>query len=269
MSVLSIDRLFKPKHRRTVVTGGGSGIGRAVALALAETGGDVFVMGRRMERLQATADLARGLPGSITPITCDIRDRATVDAAFDAVEKGGCAPALVHAAAEVYPCPAEQLTVEIFTDAIASQLTGAFNVVQRWALALLAAKTEGVAIAYSSALCARETPGISHSSGSKAGVESMLRSMAAEWADAGIRLNVIGPGMFPIPGVHHEANWVGERAAFVTQRVPLGRAGTTDEIVGPSLFMLSPAAGYMTGELVIVDGGLKLVAYPVQRIHHR
>jgi NAD(P)-dependent dehydrogenase (short-subunit alcohol dehydrogenase family) len=267
MSQPLLSRLFEPIHQRTIVTGGGSGIGRAVALALADLGGEVFVMGRRLERLAETAALARS--GRITPIACDIRDRATVDAAFDQVERGGVAPALVHAAAEVYPCPAEQLTVEVFTAAIASQLTGTFNVLQRWGLALLAAGRHGNAIAYSSALCARETPGISHSSASKAGVESMFRSIAAEWADAGIRLNVIGPGMFPIPGVHHEANWVGERAAFVDERVPLGRPGNLDEIVGPTLFMLSPAAGYMTGEVMIVDGGLRLVDFPVPRVRHR
>src|SRR4051812_19655974 len=123
-----LSRLFLPIHARTVVTGGGSGVGRAVALALAELGGGGFVMGRRLDRLEQTAAQAAGFAGTITPIACDIRERATVDEAFDRVERSGVAQALVHAAAEVYPCPAEKLTVEIFSEAIASQLIGTFNV---------------------------------------------------------------------------------------------------------------------------------------------
>src|SRR5438132_9793972 len=94
--------MFTPCHERTVITGGGSGIGRALALALAELGGTVYVMGRRRGRLEETASLRRGQDGRIVPVVCDIRDWTSVDAAFRQVESdGGPAPALAHAASEV------------------------------------------------------------------------------------------------------------------------------------------------------------------------
>lgn len=254
---------FQPLYDRTVVTGGGSGIGRAVALALAEAGGTVFVLGRRLEKLEETAALGAG-PGRIVPIRCDVRDAASVDAAFARIEQDGPAPALVHGASEVDHMLAESITPEIFEAAVATILTGTFNVLQRWAKPLRETRRQGVAISYSSASCGRESPGIAHSSASKAGTEALVRTIASEWGRFGIRLNVIGPGLFPIADTHHAAYWDNE-GRHVIDRIPLGRAGRVDEIVGPTLFMLSRSAGYMTGEVVIVDGGFKLIQWHTAR----
>ena len=261
MSDALLNRLYAPCHSRAVVTGGGSGIGRAVALGLAQLGVDVYVMGRRHERLEETRSLGTGAPGRIVPIRCDIREPDTVSAAFDRVEAEEPAPILVHAAAEVGPMPAERLTPEMFRETISSQLNGTFNIVHRWSQPLIAGGHAGVALAYSSALCGRETPLLAHSSASKAGVESMIRTMASEWGRFNLRLNVIGPGLFPIEGVHHEAIYEGPAGKRVLGNIPLARAGTIDEIAGPSLFMLSRSASYVTGEVFIVDGGLKLLKF--------
>ncbi len=255
--------VFAPCHDRAVVTGGGSGIGRGVALALAEAGCTVYVLGRRIEKLQETAAL-KGEAGAIVPIGCDIRDWAAVDAAFTRIEAGGAAPALVHAASDVTHMLFEQITPEIFEAAVSTILTGTFHVIQRWGQPLRAGGLPGVAISFSSASCQRESPAIAHSSASKAGVEALTRTVASEWGRFGLRLNVIAPGLFPLSDTHHADYWENE-GKRIFERIPLARAGAIEEIVGPTLFMLSRAAAYMTGEIVTVDGGYKLIQWGTAR----
>jgi NAD(P)-dependent dehydrogenase (short-subunit alcohol dehydrogenase family) len=256
-------RYFSPCHERTIVTGGGTGIGREVALALAEAGGTVYVMGRRAHKLQETA-AAKSEAGRIIPVVCDIRDWGSVDRAFSEVEREGPAPAVVHAASDVTHMLAEQITSEIFQAAAATILTGSFHVIQRWGQALRAARLEGVAISYSSATCGRESPAIAHSSATKAGLEALTRTVASEWGRFGLRLNVIAPGLFLLPDTHHADYWqnAGKR---VFSHIPLGRSGEVDEIVGPTLFMLSRSARYITGQVVVVDGGFQLLQWRTAR----
>jgi citronellol/citronellal dehydrogenase len=187
-----------------------------------------------------------------------------VVAAFDEVERDGPAPALVHAASDVKHMLAEQITSEIFQAAAATILTGSFHVIQRWGQPLRSAGLEGVAISYSSASCSRESPAIAHSSATKAGLEALTRTIASEWGRFGLRLNVIGPGLFPLADTHHAGYWENE-GKRVFSNIPLGRAGEVDEIVGPTLFLLSRSARYMTGEIVIVDGGYKLLQWRTAR----
>lgn len=254
---------FEPCHDRVVITGGGSGIGRGVALALAQAGCTVHVLGRRREKLEETAAL-KGEAGRIIPVPCDIREWSEVDSAFAAVEAEGPAPALVHAASDVTHMLFEQISPDIFAAAVSTILTGTFHVVQRWGQPLRAAGREGVAITFSSASCQRESPAIAHSSASKAGVEALTRTVASEWGRFGLRLNVIAPGLFPLGDTHHADYWENE-GKRIFERIPLSRAGRLDEIVGPTLFMLSRAAAYMTGEVVTVDGGYKLIQWGTAR----
>ena len=251
------DAFFEPIYRRTLVTGGGSGIGRAVTRALTERGFDVWVLGRRRKMLEETAELCREHPGQVFALPCDIQDRAAIDAAFAKASEGGPVQSLVHAAAEVRPCAAERLNTEIFTAVVNSQLVGAFNVIQSWSRALIRAKAEGAMLCYTSAPGGRETPGLSHSSATKAGTEGLIRTWAVELGRFGQRFNAIAPGLFPMDTT------LMDREAFFDidmfqRNVPLGRFGVPDEIVAPSLFMLSKGAAYMTGSIVHVDGGLRL-----------
>lgn len=259
-----LEQYFAPAHERTVVTGGGSGIGRGVALALARAGGTVYVLGRRLEKLEETAALHRGPEGTIVPIACDVRDWSAVCTAFDRVESEGGAPALVHAASDVEHMLAEQITPEIFAAASATILGGTFHVLQRWAQPLRATRQGGVAISFSSATCSRESPAIAHSSCTKAGVEALSRTVASEWGRFNLRINVIAPGLFPLSDTHHADYWQNE-GKRIFQRIPLGRAGSIDEIVGPTLFLLSRAAQYITGTILTVDGGYRLIQWGTAR----
>lgn len=259
-----LDPYFVPAHDRVVITGGGSGIGRGVALALARAGLTVYVLGRRLEKLQQTAALHQGSNGRIVPIGCDIRDWPAVCAAFDKIEAEGAAPALVHAASDVKHMLAEQITPEVFEAAVSSILRGTFHVVQRWAQPLRESRQGGVAISFSSATCSRESPAIAHSSSTKAGVEALTRTLASEWGRFNLRLNVIAPGFFPLSDTHHTDYWQNE-GKRVFQRIPLGRPGSIEEIVGPTLFLLSRSARYITGTVLTVDGGFRLVQWSTAR----
>lgn len=263
MSLIPNSRYFEICHQRTVVTGGGSGIGRGVALAIAEAGGTVYVMGRRIEQLEQTVAM-KGEAGIIIPVPCDIRDYESVDRAFNQVEEEGAAQALVHAASDVTHMLAEQITPEIFQGAVSTILTGSFHVIQRWGQPLRAQNLEGIALSYSSATCSRESPCIAHSSASKAGLEALTRTIASEWGRFNIRLNVIAPGLFPLSDTHHASYWENE-GRRIFEKIPLNRSGSIEEIVGPTLFMLSRGARYMTGEIVIVDGGYHLIQWGTAR----
>lgn len=245
-------------HDRVAVTGGGSGIGRTVAVTLAQAGAKVYTLGRRLKALEQTAALAVSAPGRVVPIAADVRDAGQVGEAFAQIEAdGGPAGGLVHAAASPEYRPAREITAQQFRDVVDSTLTGAFNVIQRWAVALLDAGQPGSAVAYTSAIAHRGTPGAAHSSAGKAGIEGMVRTMAREWGPSGIRLNVVGPGFVPVERT--SAMWEQpETTAGVIDHVALGRLGEVDEAAGPAIFLLSRAAGYITGEIVVADGGFRL-----------
>lgn len=251
------DSLFDPAYRKTLVTGGGSGIGRAVTRALTERGVDVWILGRRQAMLDETVELCRANPGAVFTVSCDIQDREAVDAAIAKASEDGPVQSLVHAAAEVRPCAAERLNTEIFTAVVNSQLIGAFNVIQAWSRALIRAKAAGAMLCYTSAPGGRETPGLSHSSATKAGTEGLIRTWAVELGPHGQRFNAIAPGLFPMDTTLMDREEFFDVDMF-KRNVPLGRFGVPDEIVAPTLFLLSRGAAYMTGSIVHVDGGLRL-----------
>ncbi len=143
--------------------------------------------------------LAAGAPGELVPLPCDLSDRAAVDALFAAIEAdGGPVPALAHCAASVNYQPADEITFESFQAVVSTTLFTAFNTVHRWGLGLLAAGSPGCAVTLTSTVAHRGTPGVAHSSAGKAGIEGFVRSIAREWGPRGIRVNCVGPGVFPV-----------------------------------------------------------------------
>lgn len=250
---------------RVLVTGGGSGIGRHVALTLASLGARTYVLGRRAEALEETARLAGESGGSVVPISADARDPDSLARAFAAVEEdGGPVGALVHGAASVEYCPARDLEPAAFREVIDSILLGTFNTIHRWAAPLLDEGLPGVGLALTSCIAARGTPGAAHSSAAKAGVEAMVRTIAREWGPAGVRLNAVGPGFFPVERT--QAMWDDpEVCAPIQDLIALGRPGTLDEITGPIVFLLTEAATYFTGEVLVPDGGFHLTPHVLPR----
>jgi NAD(P)-dependent dehydrogenase (short-subunit alcohol dehydrogenase family) len=251
-------------HDRVVVTGGGSGIGRAMALELAGLGRTVYVMGRREEKLLETAKLGADLPGRIVAQRCDATDPDQVAAAFAVVENDGLATGLVHAAAQVSLGLARDIDPREFQRTVESTLCTTFNVLQRWGVALIDAGRSGAAVAFTSATATGGIPGISHSSAGKAGVVSLARALGREWGPYDVRVNCIGPGAFPIAKSEEMfgADVVSQRMAEV---IALGRYGQMPEIIGPTMFLLSAAASYITGQHLVVDGGQTLLEWIVPK----
>ena len=241
-------------HDRMVVTGAGSGIGRALALELADSGVMAYILGRRLDALEETVSLAKGSAGQLIPISCDLTKAEDVDATFTRIEQeeGGPIRALAHCAASVRYEPATEITFETFKAVVGTTLFTAFNALNRWAQALLAADLDGVAVALTSNVAHRGTPGVAHSSAGKSGIEGYVRSVAREWGPSGIRINVVGPGIFPVE--KSKDMW----DKMSAEHIPVQRFGELSEIVGPIIFMLSEAAGYISGEILRVDGGARL-----------
>ncbi len=247
---------LQPAHGRALVTGGGSGLGRAVALALAQAGVDVTVMGRREEPLLETVGLAGGLPGPVHAEPGSVRDEDDLDRVFTAAEaRGGPVPLLVHAAAGAFLARAEKISPNGFRSVVDVGLAGAFMTLRRWATALIEAGQGGVAVNVGSALGSREVPGAAHSSAAKAGLEALTRSLAVEWGRYGLRINVVAPGAVSTEGAD-EGMWSDSAVRTRVQgAIPMARFGTQDEIVAATAFLLSRQASYVTGATLVVDGG--------------
>jgi NAD(P)-dependent dehydrogenase (short-subunit alcohol dehydrogenase family) len=194
-------------------------------------------------------------------VPCDVTVPERVERAFATVEAdGGPAQALVHGAASVEYRRARDLTPETFRTVIESILLGGFNTIHRWGSALLDAGLPGAAVAVTSCIAARGTPNVAHSSAGKAGLEALVRTLAREWGPAGLRLNAVGPGFFPVERT--SVMWENAAAtAPIVDMVALQRLGVLDEVVGPIVFLLTAAAGYVTGEVLVPDGGFRLTPH--------
>jgi NAD(P)-dependent dehydrogenase (short-subunit alcohol dehydrogenase family) len=254
--------LFGIAARRVVVTGAGSGIGRAVALALARSGVSVVAVGRRIGPLDETVGLAGEFGELVRPMRCDVTDESAVSETFAELEAdgGGIASGLVNAAAQMVKGPARSMSPRQFQEVVASTLFGSFNVLRRWAEPLFDGTTGGSAVMITSNSASRGTPGVSHSSAGKAGVEALTKSLAREWGPYNIRINAVGPGPFPVD--KSVAAWSNESVrARMEEAIALGRYGELPEIVAPVLFFLTHGAAFTTGQTLRVDGGLALTRW--------
>ena len=253
---------LRPAYGSAIVTGGGSGLGRGVALALARVGVEVTILGRRADALRQTQAESEDFPGSVHVLTCDIRDPLQVQAVFDDISARRPAQMLYQAASSLHHALAVDITPEDFIALIQGSLVGPFHVIRAWALALIQKGLPGVAAVVSSAKGGRETPGIAHSSAAKNGLEAFVRTVAREWGAYGLRLNCIGPGPIETEGMAATFDDATTRGRLTTMTA-LGRLGRLEEIVGPSMFLLSDAASFMTGEVIVVDGGMRLTPWQI------
>jgi 2,4-dienoyl-CoA reductase [(3E)-enoyl-CoA-producing], peroxisomal len=244
------------KGRAALVTGGGTGICRGIALAFAAHGCDVAITSRRMEHLEPTRDELRAGGVRAAAYAADVRDAAGVASMIAAVvEELGSIDILVNGAAGNFICLAENLSPNGFGTVVDIDLKGTFNV-SRTALPHL--KTHGGSVLNISAtLPYLGTIGQSHAAAAKAGIDSLTRTLAVEWGPHGIRVNGIAPG--PIDGTEGVRRLTsGTARDSAIKNCPLGRMGTTDDVANAALFLASDAASYVNGVTLVVDGGLWL-----------
>ena len=251
--------VFQPSllaGRVALVTGGGTGICRGIALALAAAGCDVAITSRRQEHLESTAaDLSATGVRSFARAG-DVRKPDEVEAVVaGTVEALGRIDILVNGAAGNFIALAENLSPNGFGTVVDIDLKGTFNV-SRAAFPHLKARG-GAILNISATLQLLGTVGQSHAAAAKAGVDSLTRTLAAEWGPAGIRVNGLAPG--PVDGTEGVRRLVtgGARAAIDAQ-CPLGRMATIEEVASAAVFLCSDAASFITGVTLVVDGGLWL-----------
>ena len=236
-----------------IVTGGGSGLGRAIALELSRLGAAVTVAGRRPEPLDETVAL---LPGKGLAVPTDVRDPEAVDALVaGAVEEFGRVDVLVNNAAGNFVVRGEDLSPNGWRAVVAIVLDGGFLCTRAAGKRMIEQGEGGAILSVIASYAWTGGPGTVHSAAAKAGVLAMTRTLAVEWAPHGIRLNTICPGPTDTEGAG-QALWPTEDdRARVAATVPLGRLATPHEVAVWAAALCSPYAGYITGETLTIDGG--------------
>jgi NAD(P)-dependent dehydrogenase (short-subunit alcohol dehydrogenase family) len=246
---------FRLDDRVALVTGAASGIGRRIAVGLAEMGADVGCLDLPGSALASTVDKIVSIGRRAVPVPADVTSADQVAAAVAAVQEDlGPLRLAVNSAGIANAAPAEQMDLAQWQRVIDVNLTGVFLCCQAEARAMLGHGGGAmVNIASMSGTIVNRGLPQAHYNASKAGVAHLTRSLAMEWAGRGIRVNSISPGYTATPmNLRPE---VAEQAGRFAADTPLGRMADVDELVGPAVFLLSDAASFCTGVDLIVDGG--------------
>lgn len=244
--------LFQGKT--VLVTGGGSGIGYAIARQFLQHGAEVFIGSRKADRIEKAVQELSAF-GRVQGFALDIREPDQVEKIAELIaEKAGKLDILVNNAGGQFPSPAADISPKGWQAVVNTNLNGTWFVTQAMAKHFFFPQNQGVVLSivvnnY------RGFPGMAHTGAARAGVMNLTKSLAVEWASRGVRLNCIAPGIIQSSGLE---NYPHELVADVARTIPMKRLGTMDEVAALTLFLASPAAAYMTGDTIYMDGGARL-----------
>jgi NAD(P)-dependent dehydrogenase (short-subunit alcohol dehydrogenase family) len=249
------------KGRTILITGGGTGLGRSMALRFAELGANIFLAGRRPEPLIETSEAIRAKGARAAYASVDVRDFAAVEQMIAAVEKEfGGVDTLINNAAGNFIARTEKLSPNAFNAVVGIVLQGTFHCTLALGRKWIAAKQPGNILNIVTTYAATNAGSgfVVPSACAKAGVLAMTRSLAVEWARHHIRLNAIAPGPFPTEGAFSRLLPSKELEESAKNSHPMKRFGRHEELANLAAFLLSGQADYINGECVVIDGGLWL-----------
>jgi NAD(P)-dependent dehydrogenase (short-subunit alcohol dehydrogenase family) len=249
--------LFGLDGRTALVTGGGRGLGEYMARGLAEAGANVVVCSRKLDACEAVAEQIRQAGGQALALACDVGDAEDVARVVGAArERFGGIDILINNSGATWGAPPEQMPPEKFDQVMQVNVRGVFLMSQAVGRAMIEAGRGGSIVNVSSiAAFMGGRPGALEAVGysaSKGAVVSMTRELAGSWAQHGIRVNCIAPGWFPTKMSRGVLDRAGEQ---MLAAIPLHRFGGPEDIQGVALFLASPAAAFVTGQTLVVDGG--------------
>jgi NAD(P)-dependent dehydrogenase (short-subunit alcohol dehydrogenase family) len=251
--------MFDPellKGHVAIVTGGGTGIGLAIAKRLASVGARVVIASRSQEHLDAGVSALRNEGHEASSFRVDVRQPEQVEAMVThALRTFGRIDVLVNNAAGNFICRAEDLSPNGWRTVVDIVLNGSFFCARAFGRELIASGRPGAIVSVLANYVWTGSPGTIHSAAAKAGVQSMTQTLAVEWASRRIRANAVAPGPVESPGAARQLWSTPEAVERITRSVPLGRWGRPDEIADAVVFLASPLSAFITGETLTVDGG--------------
>ncbi len=238
-----------------IVTGGGTGLGKAIAVEFARLGARIGILSRAEEHRDSGVSAVEAVGGKALGVACDIREPETIATAFDAVAAAFDAPGhLINNAAGNFPVPAEDMSPNAWRTVVDIVLNGTFYCSRELGRRCIAAGRPGSIINIGAAYAWTGGPGFAHSAAAKAGVKNMTESLAVEWAPYGIRVNCLVPGLFPHEDETQAIRSVPERRQNDAARSPAQRVGQPHELGWAATFLSSPFASYISGHTMVVDG---------------
>jgi len=238
-----------------VVTGGGTGLGKAIASEFARLGASIVITSRKDDHLDAGREAMEALGAKVLTVTCDIRDADSIAAMFDAAEAAfGLPGVLVNNAAANFPVPAEDMSPNAWRTVIDITLNGTFFVTREFGRRHLAAETPGSIINVGASYAWTGGPGFAHSAAAKAGIKNMTETLAVEWGPYGIQVNGLVPGLFPHEDMTADIQGSLARTSDKDVCQPALRVGQRQELGWAATFLASPYARFISGHTMVVDG---------------